>query len=423
MTTNTFTHRHACHALLAATLVLLASCGGGGSSGAASTRTPTKIGTSQQGGQVSYTGVQSARAASVVATDAVAVALGGTTYAPAGLTLQRSPAGSGNPVYDKVQGTLGHLLAVRRSSMNRATTALGKTARSAAATMATGTVYCDASLTGYYDYSYSEGLTSIEVTETYHDCNFGTGEILNGTVYFSLRLASLTSIGFVFRLGNGDGALEPTDFTVATYSGTTLLGTSTASLTYSVDLDMPSATVTNYALQVNGAIENRFTPDSLNGADANKTYLAGFNHYAADVSFDSAVSTWSQTTNGALLLSKTDNGVSPATVESANIAYSKLQLGVQTNAGGNGVFTITGTITSDFTPDACHEGMFTFETVVPVEVSASTGQPLAGHLVINDQTHVIFNADGTVSVSLDGGATYATMTLAELENICSVAVL
>lgn len=388
--------------------MLLVACGGGGggaSGGTAPVRTTT-ISTAPQGAQASFSGAQAARIADVAASDSIMAVTGGGVYAPAGrVILQSSHAG-----YDKLRSPLSRLTKHRLASEGRLK------ARAAPMAITTGTTQCVVS--GSYDYTYDESLTSLDITETYHDCNDGLGEVLNGTLQFGMQVNSLTSVRVTLRFGDGDSAAEPTDFTIATYSGPTLLSTVTASLAYSVNIGGLAGTTVDYHLQVNGVFQAAFTADAANGDDASKTYSVEYDRFDTRSSWDSVTTIFTQSINGGFLLTKVDNGVAPPVTESARIGYRDFNLVSQINTAGNYQLAIDGLFSSDFTPDRCFEGTFAIKTIAPVEYDPATGQTVAGHLTINGSVHVVFNADGSVSVSTDGGTTYTTYTHAELESVC-----
>jgi len=390
--------------------MLLAACGGSGSgSGTSPGGTAvqmTAITTPQQGSQASYGGAQAALLANAASADSVLAALNGTGYLPTA----RQAFKSGDAAYDRLGGSLAKLIQLRTTSYTR-------TSKARAGVMAATTEVTQCS-SGYYESSASSTLSSFNLTETYFNCNDGLGTVLNGTLYYSIGLASLDSVTVTLRFGDGDNTLEPSDFTVATIAGGEQLSTATASLTFSVDLKVVSSTTENYNLEVHGALQNAYTNASANGSNVLQTDTVQYDRYVARASWDSVTSIWSQRVNGGISLTKLNNAVSPAEHTAANIVYHDFQIDSQPNTAGNVSLTIKGTISTDFTPDLCYEGTFTFATVAPLEIDAATGQTIAGHLTINNVVHVVFNPDGSVSVSMDGGLTYTDYALTDLEGLC-----
>lgn len=394
--------------LIGVCTMLLSSCGGDGpgpGSGDTAVQTTT-ITTSQQGSQASYGGAQAAMLANTASTDSVLAVLNGTSYLPAAPQTLKS----GDAVYDRLGGSLTKLIKLRTTSSTRASAA-----RVGSMAATTEVIQCSS---GYYESSVSSTLTTFELIETYYNCDDGAGTVLNGTLYYAIHVTALNAATFTLRFGDGDNVLEPSDFTVVTSSGGTPLSTATASLTFSVDLNtVPNTTVT-YKLDVNGALQDVYTNAAANGSNASQTDTLRYDSYAASVSWDSVTGIWSQRVNGGISLSRLNNAVNPAETTGASFVYQNLELDGQTNTAGNYILSIKGTISTDFTPDYCYEGTFTFSTVMPLEFSAATGQAIAGHLIINTAVHVLFNPDGSVSVSTDGGVTYTTYTLAELAGLC-----
>jgi len=393
--------------LIGVCATLLVACGGGnGSGGSGTVVTMTAITTSQQGSQASYGGAQAAMLANAASTDSVLAALSGTGFLPTSPQTFRS----GDAVYDRLKGSLSKLVNLRISSYTRA-----NVARAGTMAVTTEVIQCSS---GYYEASVGSTLTSFNMTETFYNCDDGAGTVLNGTLYYSVGIGSLNSVKITLRFGDGDDILEPADFTVVTSAGGELLFTATTSLAFSVDLTTVSGTTENYNLDVNGALQNVYTNAVANGSNALQTDTIRYDSYVARVSWDSVASTWSQRVNGGISLSRLNNAVSPAESTGVNIVYHNFEIDGQTNSAGNLTLSINGTISTDYTPDLCHEGSFTFATVVPLEFDITTGQPIAGHLIINNVVHVVFNPDSSVSVSMDGGVSYTNYTLTDLQGLC-----
>lgn len=82
--------------------------------------------------------------------------------------------------------------------------------------------------------------------------------------------------------------------------------------------------------------------------------------------------------------------------------------------------TINGTFGIDLTPDACIEGTFNIVTVEALQTELSTYQIIAGELIINDNTTVIYSLDeegNTIITVTVNGQSY-TFSEAELNNLC-----
>jgi hypothetical protein len=83
--------------------------------------------------------------------------------------------------------------------------------------------------------------------------------------------------------------------------------------------------------------------------------------------------------------------------------------------------TADGAVTVNFTPDAyCFEGTFTIDTQVPVRYSFDAGHTTAGQVVINGNVTVVYNADGSVTITVTGqpGASYDSVD--EFEAVCEM---
>jgi len=393
---------------------VLVACGGSSGSGGGavggSIRT-TPVTTNQQGGQASYSGAQAALIADVASTDSLLMALEGRLAVPANLRpTARTVPGSGVTAYDRLRAPLANVIHKHRTVLSRITS------RATPQAVTSASMAC--AVSGSYDYVLDTGLFSQEIRITYNNCNDNGSDVWNGFLSYGIRISGANSAEVTLRMGNGDGLIEADDLTVASYNGATLLSTSTFSLDYRIAMSALLQTEVDYRLQLHGAFQSGFTPDAANGAEASKTYHGSYNRFDVRTTWDNTTTYMTKTVKGGLAFSQTDNAVSPAAIQSVSLDYQKMLMTSQINASGNVELTLNGTVTSDFTPDHCYEGTFTFATLSPLVFDATTGQAVAGHLTINGTVHVIFNSDGSLSVSTDGGSTYVTYTRAELEGIC-----
>ena len=78
---------------------------------------------------------------------------------------------------------------------------------------------------------------------------------------------------------------------------------------------------------------------------------------------------------------------------------------------------ISGTFSIATTPDKCITGTFSVATDTDVKIDNATGMTAGGQLTINANAIATFNADGSVTVSVNGGAP-ETVTTAELATLC-----
>jgi hypothetical protein len=80
---------------------------------------------------------------------------------------------------------------------------------------------------------------------------------------------------------------------------------------------------------------------------------------------------------------------------------------------------ISGTFSIATTPDKCIIGTFSVATDTDVKIDNATGMTAGGQLTINANAIATFNADGSVSVGVNGGAP-ETVTAAEVVTLCSL---
>jgi uncharacterized protein YfaP (DUF2135 family) len=108
----------------------------------------------------------------------------------------------------------------------------------------------------------------------------------------------------------------------------------------------------------------------------------------------------------------TDGGVA--------LTFDDLALG-STVTGSYYEETADGAVTVNFTPDVCFEGTFTIDTQVPIRFSFAEGHTVAGQVVINGNVTIVYNADGSVTVTLTGQAAADYASIDALESVCAIA--
>jgi hypothetical protein len=86
---------------------------------------------------------------------------------------------------------------------------------------------------------------------------------------------------------------------------------------------------------------------------------------------------------------------------------------------GDEYLSINGTITVSTTPAKCIEGTFSIVTNSDLQIDGVTGQTKAGTMTINGNVVATFNSDGSLSVSLDGGAPVVYSQI-DLDSMCAL---
>jgi len=82
--------------------------------------------------------------------------------------------------------------------------------------------------------------------------------------------------------------------------------------------------------------------------------------------------------------------------------------------------TADGAVKIDFTPDACFEGTFTIDTQVPVRWSYETGETYQGQVVINGNVTIVYDSDGSVTVTVTGQSADQYDSIDALESVCAI---
>lgn len=95
---------------------------------------------------------------------------------------------------------------------------------------------------------------------------------------------------------------------------------------------------------------------------------------------------------------------SPDGSGSGSVRFSSYQIKAGSNATGS-VSAINGTFTFEFTPNICGEGTYTFVTNTPLQYDMYVGYYTAGKITINGNTTIVFNGDGSVTVTVSGATT------------------
>jgi hypothetical protein len=104
------------------------------------------------------------------------------------------------------------------------------------------------------------------------------------------------------------------------------------------------------------------------------------------------------------------------TFKEFTLKYEHPQYGV-TAADDFDYLSMNGTFEVNSLPaDKCIDGQFTIVTNTPIKVDNATGNTIAGKMTINGNAVAVFNADGSVTVTVDGKA--VTLTEKELEDLC-----
>ncbi len=129
---------------------------------------------------------------------------------------------------------------------------------------------------------------------------------------------------------------------------------------------------------------------------------------------DSGSTTYSVTSNGTWQYSYSLNG---NLIYSVSTTFSDLNYRL-TDAVSYSLLRINGLFSVDLYPDnLCFEGAFTVTTDIPIRYDYTLGRTVEGQLRFNDNTKVIYNYDGSITVVVNGHS-FTYQDLYTLYNTC-----
>jgi hypothetical protein len=260
--------------------------------------------------------------------------------------------------------------------------------------------------------SFDDATGAFDLDLVFSDCR-EDGTQINGPV-------SMTATGtfddtaqtgsFTMNMTLGDAN---TDFSIQDYEEingnayANLVGVMESTMTLITSFNMTSATAGSVTLEANGDASFDDFTETMN------IIFAGFED---ESSFNETNGTFSNNLNGAITQSQTeDDGIHTAAISFTNMAINATE-----NSTGEAV-SLSGTVAVNFTPDTdCGiEGTFSFDTETALQYNDGDSCPVAGHLIINGNTHVEFNSDQSVDVTVESETTpYASCN--DLLDICGV---
>lgn len=239
---------------------------------------------------------------------------------------------------------------------------------------------------------------SFSLTVVFNMCR-EEGTQLNGTVAAEGNEIAGT---FTLKTGNDDGAADDSDlavdlFTDATYAN--LFANYRADLRGSVTANR-AGTATSYAM--NGRVSYD---------DFSSRFELQFSNFTLAQSAQGA--SGSNTVNGGFVETWTVEGVT----RRASFGFTDFTQ-AWTQTADYVDLSIDGTISVDLTPDdLCEgqgEGTFVYNTTTPIRIDGTTNTTTAGRFSINRDAVTVFNADGTVTVTVNGqSATYHSLEAVE----------
>lgn len=282
-------------------------------------------------------------------------------------------------------------------------------------------------VTGTYD----PGNYSYSISVAYLSCREYNLE-LNGTVSESgaFTAAAINSQTF----DSGTFSASTTGFSVEFFVANTtpaysvLYGRYTSTLTLSGSYGHSLVTTTHtwtYGVTANGTQSytdflDTFSID-LSNFQATTNRTLNDNGTALNYADD----TWNNTDtfNGGISESWTDSGSN----RSVSLTYTNFVVGWFMPPVANNYWqsTIDGMVGIVFSPEQyCGtsgvSGTYDFDTTTPIRYNVTTGKTEAGRMTINTTTVIVFNANGTVTVTVNGGAPTTYSSLDAMEAICTI---
>lgn len=251
------------------------------------------------------------------------------------------------------------------------------------------------------------------MTMTFTKCRENE-EQLDGTITASGAFSTTTADSFDMTIGNGDGAIGSGDFVVQEFKDnyTYLFAKYTADMKVLGSVTA-GTTSSSFIMTANGL--ESYT-DFIN------TYKMTFTNLKFTSTKNAAATSGTDVVDGAFKEEWTDAGVSKSasfTFTSFTVAWTK---GTTTVAPIYNYYeySVDGTMATAYT-GFCADGNGTLiiKTVTPIRKNLTTDKTVAGKMTINTTTEIVFNADGTVTVTINGVA-QPNVTLGEVESACKI---
>ncbi len=391
-------------ALSAAFVFSLASCGRSNSSTSTSSITP--VSTNAQAAQAATASVKTARNVMVIGS-ALAMITSAATSSGVGLPLA--------PAINAPSGTTNATALARFSTTFSPTLRRTMDVRAAALTFpvtidcATNTTVTGGS-TATPDSVTIVGSGIGPFTVTFNACREGVAQV-DGVV-----TATLTGvIAATLTLGTDTAPLTVTEYAGASSSSVIDVIKTTSNISFSqlgvTDTFVTTGSFENWDYVAHGH-EKQVMTNLIIAVTTGVATVGGAN-YTADTFTVNGPST------GTVYLSDTDSTINYTESDS----YSNFVIVDKSPAAGSPDFdylTMTGVFSISTTPaDKCIDGTFSIATNTDVKIDNATETIVEGQLAINAAAVAVYNADGSLTVTVNGG-TPATFSEAELAALCSL---
>jgi len=281
----------------------------------------------------------------------------------------------------KAAGKLSKMKAVKAPML-----AIKKTKRMMTTVPISGTYSCPDGGSVSYSGQYDDQSGAFNLNLTYANCREYYAQ-LNGPMTMQGTIGS-GQAQITMNLGGSQTAFEFLDFSDSYANPVSKMEFAGFTIT-------ETWTWTNSGGTVSATTNGQF---SIFDYMSKEQYNMTFTNLKQDITYNETSTQFSENikTNGGFSETWTNKGVQ----NSVAITYIDFVL----NTTGTNTYsdqTVSGKIVTNFTPDSCFEGTFVFETVTPIHDDYSVDRTIAGHLKINDNTHIEWKSDGTIVVWLD----------------------
>lgn len=384
--------------LLLSTSLFVYACGGGG--GSSSGGGNTSISNASQGSQAASSGTEGAEAGAGLSDIANSLgsigvsALGKPSLKPVNpLTLKNQKYSKIVSMNNKVaQSSLMQKVAARTKAAKMKTAAAPENVDLSTELCTTGTAEGTMDLVG----------SNVTIVIDFVSCQDGE-TTMNGR--FSMtgsfdETATGISADLDMTLGNGN-----TPLTIADIDGVL-----SALLTLGNDLTMTEDGSITFSLTGNGTVEFD------DGSESFTFTLTNFKSAGTVSGLDDLTNTtFTDKLNGSIDVT---DGANSFTVTFTNFDT----VVTSTETGGQSILTISysGKVKTNFTPDGCIEGTFTFTTQTPLQFIDGASCPTAGQVTVNGNVTIQVNNDTTIDVTVGGDT--QQFTCDEFSSSCAVEI-
>jgi hypothetical protein len=249
-------------------------------------------------------------------------------------------------------------------------------------------------------YNYSGGENFYNVIINYNKCKMNDTQ-LDG----SLQISG-TESDFVMQIGTSS---SPFSLILTENNYTTSISKAELQLTYNVN---------NFKFDLNtNNISGSFTLDGsvkeYDYEDQSSSILT-FTKLNEIFAFQVRDNLQAQiTTNGKVELSLIN---SSNVQKGVSYTYNNFKTGLIVDPNYD-QYSIDGVVVIDYTPDFCYDGTFNFKTITPIKYDNNLDHTVAGKIIVNDLTSIIYNSDGSITVTT-GNLSKTFSDEDELEDIC-----